>query len=52
MGLTLTVPAIDACGVLEAASWGISESAAVDPDDEGLLDAFFEIFVGASCARR
>jgi AcrR family transcriptional regulator len=51
MGLTPTVPAMTLAGVLEAASWGISESAAVDPDDEGLLDALFEIFVRASCAR-
>jgi AcrR family transcriptional regulator len=50
LGLTTTVPAMTLAGVLEAASWGISESAAVDPGDEGLFDAFFDIFVRASCA--
>jgi len=49
MGMTMTVPATTLAGVLEAASWGIAESAAVDPDDEDLLDAFFEIFVRAAC---
>ena len=52
MGFTLTIPAITLAGILEAASWGIVESTAVDPDDKDLLGAFFEFFVIAACATR
>jgi len=50
MGFSPNLPAATLAGILEAASWGISESTAVDPDDAHLLDAFFELFVNASCA--
>ena len=49
MGFTLTVPAMTLAGILEAASWGIVESTAVDPEDDDLLGAFFEFFVNAAC---
>ena len=52
MGLSPNLPPTTLAGILEAASWGISESTAVDPDDAHLLDAFFELFVGAACANR
>ena len=52
IGVTVTVPPMTLAGILEAASWGISESTAVDPDDRDLLDAFFELLVNASCAER
>jgi AcrR family transcriptional regulator len=52
MGLSPNLPAATLAGILEAASWGISESTAVDPDDAHLLDAFFELFVNAACANQ
>jgi hypothetical protein len=52
MGLSPNLSPPTLAGILEAASWGISESAAVDPDDSYLLDAFFELFVNAACATR
>jgi AcrR family transcriptional regulator len=52
IGVTVTVPPITLAGILEAASWGIAESTAVDPEDRDLLDAFFELLVHASCAEQ
>ena len=52
MGFSPNLPPATLAGILEAASWGISESTAVDPDDAHLLDAFFELFVSAACAQR
>ena len=49
IGGTLTVAPMTLAGILEAASWGISESTAVDPEDGDLLEAFFELFVDAAC---
>jgi AcrR family transcriptional regulator len=50
MGFAPNLAPATLAGILEAASWGISESTAVDPDDAHLLDAFFELFVNAACA--
>jgi AcrR family transcriptional regulator len=50
MGFTMTTPPMTLAGILEAASWGISESTAIDPEDRDLLDAFFELLVNASCS--
>jgi AcrR family transcriptional regulator len=52
IGLSPALPAMTLAGILEAASWGISESTAVDPEDAYLLDAFFELFVSSSSVKR
>ena len=52
IGHAPALPPMTIAGILEAASWGISESTAVDPEDAYLLDAFFELFVNSSSKKR
>jgi hypothetical protein len=52
IGLSPNLPPMTLAGILEAASWGISESVAVDTEDAPLLETFFELFVTAACATR
>jgi hypothetical protein len=51
-GLTLTMPAATLAGLLDAASWGIIESTAIDDADAHLLESFFALVVDASCDER
>ena len=51
-GLTLTTPAATLAGLLDAASWGIVESTAIDGADAHLLESFFALIIDAACAER
>jgi len=47
-GVELRIPAATFAGLLDAATWGIAESIAID-DDAALLDEFFALVVPAAC---
>jgi AcrR family transcriptional regulator len=51
-GFTLTIPAMTLAGLLDAASWGIVESTAIDDADAPLLESFFALIVNAACDER
>jgi AcrR family transcriptional regulator len=48
-GVELLIPAATFAALLDAATWGIAESIAID-DDATLLDEFFALIVPAACA--
>ena len=48
-GLTLTIPVLTLAGLLDASSWGIVESTAIDDADAHLLESFFALIVDAAC---
>jgi AcrR family transcriptional regulator len=52
VGFDLTIPATTFAGLLDAATWGIAESCAIDEDDTTLLDEFFALVVPAACRER
>ena len=52
VGFDLTIPADIFAGLLDAATWGIAESCAIDEDDTTLLDEFFALVVPAACTKR
>ena len=45
-------PGVHFAGLLDAATWGIAESCAIDEDDTTLLDEFFALVVPAACTKR
>jgi AcrR family transcriptional regulator len=49
-GFTVDIDPMTLAGMLDAASWGLAESIAIDPDDENLLAAFFELIVTSACS--
>jgi AcrR family transcriptional regulator len=48
-GFDLTITASTFAGLLDAATWGIAESCAIDDADTALLDEFFALVVPAAC---
>jgi len=52
VGFELTIPSATFAGLLDAATWGIAESCAVDDADAALLDEFLARIVPAACAER
>jgi AcrR family transcriptional regulator len=52
VGFELTIPAATFAGLLDAATWGIAESCAIDEGDTPLLDEFFALVVPAACTER
>jgi len=52
VGFDLTIPATTFAGLLDAATWGIAESCAIDEGDTALLDEFFALVVPAACTER
>lgn len=52
VGFDLTLPATTFAGLLDAATWGIAESCAIDDGDTTLLDEFFALVVPAACRER
>jgi AcrR family transcriptional regulator len=51
-GFDLALPAATFAGLLDAATWGIAESYAIDEGDTTLLDEFFALVVPAACTER
>ncbi len=49
-GLRVTIAPLTLAGILDAASWGLVESIAVDPDDAHLLESFLELIMSTVCA--
>jgi AcrR family transcriptional regulator len=52
VGFDLLIPVSTFAGLLDAATWGIAESCAIDDADTALLDEFFALIVPAACTER